>query len=99
LSLCFVKLKDFRDIRICNAITVSEHEEWVIAEILLKAQEPASRHRVRAGLHKGDLPVNLVMARTQEFDGFRTQLQNKVAVMKVIVQEIVADHFAFVAQR
>ncbi len=90
-----MELDQLGDIDVADAVAVGEHER-LGADVLGQALHPAPGLRVRTGIQQMDHPVFAVTAVGRDLAGI--QLDGQAARPVVVVEEVVLDLLALVAQ-
>ncbi len=92
-----MKAEQLVDWYVRKAVAIGSHEALAFNE-LADPEDPAASHRVGARLCQRDSPIRLAMS-IVVFDGvLATEMHGEVVHPGLIVEEVVADHIALIAE-
>ena len=94
-AMAMVKGDQRADVHVGEAIAIGHHKA-VIAEPGLEPQQPATGHRGQAGVHQMHRPIMAQAVVHGDLAGI--ELDGNAAVERIIVQKVLFDHLAFVAE-
>ena len=86
------------EVHIGHAVAIG-HEEGLTLDVLGDFFQPRALEGLFAGAGQGHLPAALFVAGVQQRRGGLAQLHGDIVVHGLVVEEIVLDHLALVAQR
>jgi len=90
-----VKSDQRADVHVGEAVAIGHHKA-IVAEPGLEPQQPATGHRGQAGVHQMHRPIMAQAVVHSDLAGI--ELDGDAAVERIIVQKVLFDHLAFVAE-
>src|SRR5947209_3088493 len=93
-----VKAQQLSKVDIANAIAVGHEEVFVGPDVLANACESTTGHGFGTRVDEADAPVGLVVNDVVFDDLLGSKRNREVAIQQVIVDEVVLDQLALVAE-
>ncbi len=97
LALLAMELLKRPKVHVRDAVAVRDHE-FVALDVLARPVDSAAGLRRKTRLREENAPFLLSMERLEVFDATVTDVDADVAVHRAVVEEVVADHVALVAE-
>src|ERR1700675_4411790 len=93
-----MKIEQAADVDVAEAVAVCKQKRVVVLKITGNALQAATSHSFEAGVGKGDRKILFVVSAHELDVRFAAKANFEVAVHGFVVQEVILDHVAAIAE-